>query len=549
LNLSVTRQVNRQITVDLRYVGTLARKTQGAINLNTNNVYHNPELLQALNDARRGGCDPNAYPAYAAAGIAPCDVSGDPVLLDQLLAGLNLNTTAGANTSTDSLGVTRTFAPVGTVVNGVFQSGAAHLRKSSTFQNNLSFGDFNAIANSLIALTPATGTGGRVGPVTDAVGNPIAAAGLRNGCDRLGLGYTIVQQTTVGGAQVANSGAAIPLRCFPEDWLTTNPQFQSINYNGNYGHSNYHSLQTSVTVRPTTGITGQFTWIWAKSMYLNSSTSAAIYVDPSNRNQNFTAQNINAHQFRMNGTFELPFGPNKLLLAGSSGWVARIVERWQSSIILNAATGAPASLSPGQSHCYSPGTAGGGAGCYFDVASTNWQNPKPDLKWYGDSGNIYALPASTAGNIITPYVGAADPSCSDPSIVTQGDKMGTSLGVAQTNPTTGAAIAAVCTIQALYARNPDGTPGEILLQYSGQGQKGNLGPTTIMGLGDWSLDMSLSKTFRVAESKSFQIRLDASNALNHPTPGAPSLSAGGPLGAITTKTGQRTLQGQLRITF
>ena len=129
LNLSVTRQVNRQITVDLRYVGTLARKTQGAINLNTNNVYHNPELLQALNDARRGGCDPNAYPTYAAAGIAPCDVSGDPVLLDQLLAGLNLNTTAGANTSTDSLGVTRTFAPVGTVVNGVFQSGAAHLRK------------------------------------------------------------------------------------------------------------------------------------------------------------------------------------------------------------------------------------------------------------------------------------------------------------------------------------------------------------------------------------------------------------------------------------
>ena len=548
LNLSVTRQVNRTFTVDVRYVGTFARKTQGAINLNTPNVYHNPELLQALNDARRGGCDATAYPSYTAAGVAPCDVSGDPVLLAQLLAGLNLNTTAGATTSTDNLGVTRTFAPVGTVVNGVFQSGAAHLRRSSTFQNSLSFGDFNAVANQLINLTPSTAQG-RVGPVTDAVGNPILAAGLRNGCDRLGLGYTMVQQTTVGGAQVANCGTAIPLRCFPEDWLTTNPQYQAINYNGNFGHSNYHSLQTSVTVRPKYGMSGQFTWIWAKSMFLNTSTNAAIYVDPSNRNQNFTAQNINAHQLRMNGTFELPLGPNKLFFGSLSGWKARILERWQTSVIFNASTGTPASLSPGQSQCYAPGTAANGAGCYFDVASPNWKNPEAKLKWYGDSGNVYALANSTTNNIITPYVGAADPSCSDPAIVTQGDKMGTTLGVARTNPATGAAIAAVCTIQALYARNPDGTPGEVLLKYAGPGRKGNLGQTTIMGLGQWSLDMSASKNFRVSESKNFQIRLDAANVLNHPVPGAPSLSAGGPLGAITTKTGQRTVQGQLRVTF
>jgi len=548
LNFSISHQLNSKFNVDLRYVGTFARKTQGAINLNTNNVYHNPEFLQALNDARRGGCDPNGYPSYAAAGISACDVIGDPVLLDQLLAGLNLNTTAGANTATDSLGVTRTFAPVGTVVNGVFQSGAEHLRKSSTFQNTLSFGDFNALTNALIALTPSAAQG-RVGPVADTAGNPIAAVGLRNGCDRLGLGYTIVQQTTVGGAQVANSGAPIPLRCFPEDWLTTNPQFQSINYNGNFGHSNYHSLQTSVTARPTSGINAQFTWIWAKSMFLNTSTNAAIYVDPSNRNQNFTAQNINAHQFRMNGTFELPLGPNKLFFASSSGWKARFLERWQTSVIFNAATGTPASLSPGQSQCYSPGTSAGGAGCYFDIASPNWQNPQAELKWFGDTGNVYALPGSTTNNIITPYVGAADPSCSDPSIVSQGDRMGTNLGIAQTNPTTGAAIAAVCTIQALYARNPDGTPGEVLLKYAGEGKKGNLGQTTIMGLGQWNLDVNASKTFRVSESKSFQIRLDATNVLNHPVPGAPSLNAGGPLGAITTKTGQRALQGQLRVTF
>src|ERR1051326_4998451 len=99
-----------------RYVGTFGRKTQGGININTNNTYHNPELLQALNDARRGGCDPNAYPNYTAAGIPACDIAGDPVILDQLLAGLNINTAAGANTSTDSSGVTRTYDFVGKVV-------------------------------------------------------------------------------------------------------------------------------------------------------------------------------------------------------------------------------------------------------------------------------------------------------------------------------------------------------------------------------------------------------------------------------------------------
>ena len=74
------------------------------------------------------------------AGISPCDVAGDPVLLDQMLAGLNLNTNLTGSTGTG------TFGAVGTVnAAGVFQSGAAHLRRSSTFQANLANGDLNAI--------------------------------------------------------------------------------------------------------------------------------------------------------------------------------------------------------------------------------------------------------------------------------------------------------------------------------------------------------------------------------------------------------------------
>ena len=52
----------------------------------------------------------------------------------------------------------------------------------------------------------------------------------------------------------------------------------------------------------------------------------------------------NLHSLRMNGTIELPIGPNKLLFANTSGWVARAIERWQTSFILNMATGQPSSI-------------------------------------------------------------------------------------------------------------------------------------------------------------------------------------------------------------
>src|SRR4029453_7376770 len=76
LNLSVTRLVTRNISVDVRYVGTLSRKQLGTVDLNTVNVYHNQELMDALAVTRAGGNAP---------------------LFDQMLAGLNVSgqTTAG----------------------------------------------------------------------------------------------------------------------------------------------------------------------------------------------------------------------------------------------------------------------------------------------------------------------------------------------------------------------------------------------------------------------------------------------------------------------
>jgi len=106
---------------------------------------------------------------------------------------------------------------------------------------------------------------------------------------------------------------------------------------------------------------------------------------------------------------------------------------------------------------------------------------------------------------------------------------------------------------------PAGTPGSvvgtnnistlIVAQNTMPGKRGNLGPNTLKGFGSISFDANASKTFRISESKSFQIRLDLQNVLNHPSPGAPTLAIGSTFGNIGTKTGSRVFDGQLRFQF
>jgi hypothetical protein len=515
LTLSVTREINRALTADVRYIGTLGRRLDSGVNLNLPNVYKNPELFQALMDARAGTCTANApgYKSYLDRGINPCDINGDPVLLDQMLAGLNLN--PGVT------GAAGAFGNVGTVnALGIFQSAAAHLRRSTTFQTNLANGNLQAVANSLLGLIPTGLQALPIDPSTGAgyfttVSHPTPSQrAIRNGCDRIANGFTIVQQTAANGAQVANSGAAIPLRCFPEDYLVTNPQFTGITYRTNSNNSYYHSLQAQLTARTVNGITFQGTWVWSKTM-----GTAGTYVDPTNRRLNYFAQASSPHALRMNGTFELPIGPGKMFFSNTSGWIARALERWQTSFIFNAASAIRTSALPAVSHFYgNPG---------YMIASPNWTLPEANFQWADGaaSGTLY-------GDM---YTSTTDPQCGDASQVTLGDRMGTNLQ-------------SVCTLTALARRNSDGTPGEVLLKYGKPGEVGNLGFGNFKYFGNWSLDASASKTFRVSESKSFQIRVDATNVLNHPTPTAPSFAAG-TFGVSANKTGERSFQAQLRVNF
>src|SRR5262249_15957568 len=267
--------------------------------INTNNIYYNKELLDALNVARSGGDSP---------------------LLTQMFAGLNF----------------------GSGVIGQTTTGAAALRNSTVFNQNLINGNFLAVANSLISGTSATG--GSV-PTTGSMANAglgVTPSGrlIRNGCDRIASG-----QTTFNG---------ITLRCFHENYLISNPQLGTATYRVNSGSSNYHSLEAQFTLRPTQGFTVQSTYTWSKSMTLPADGNTNLL----NRRQDYTlAKRKIPDDWRRNGTRELPIGPGKLLFANSSGVLSRLLERWQIGAILNMSAGRPVTLLGGTGLNYGSSTS------------------------------------------------------------------------------------------------------------------------------------------------------------------------------------------------
>jgi hypothetical protein len=292
-------------------------------------------------------------------------------------------------------------------------------------------------------------------------------------------------------------------------------------------------LQVQFSLRPTQGFSFQSTYVWAKGMRLAGSG----YTDPLMRDLDRLRGQEAPHSFRANGTFELPIGPNKLLFGNASGWVARLLERWQTSFILNLENGSPGSV--------------GGAGTMrygnarYVVASPLWEIPKGHVEWNGPGGNSGTFYGTDK------YVRVVDPQCSNASQVSQVDSRGYNF-------------ASNCQLVGLAMRVPAGTAGSYLLDPNDPassvvnvlinpkpGEFGTLGDQTLERWGAFDLDANMQKTFRLTESKSLSLRIDSINILNHPQVGIPNtnVNSNNAFGAITTKTGSRTFQGQLRLTF
>jgi hypothetical protein len=384
------------------------------------------------------------------------------------------------------------------------------MRAHSSFNSNLAIGNYVTVANNLARLNYFK------------VGCP--ARGESGNC-----GLPDVNTSVVRGAVLRVNGV-------PENFILTNPQFNNVQYLANMGRSNYHSFQTEVSLRPTHGLSGTANYTWSRNLGLPGN-----FTNPVERHLDYSIVNNNHnHIFRAHGNVELPFGPGRLLLGNSSGVLARAIEGWRFGFVYNLSTGNWMS---------------------FGAQSTQYANGVPDVvnadlykELIADAGVKWGIPTSNnfaEGAYFDPakWTRVTDPQCGTVSpAITQGSVRCTLLAVAKIVPsnTPGALVT---------ARDAAGNPtqyGVVILQNPQPGQRGNLGQNVIKGPATWRFDTNLEKSFTITESKSLRLRADAFNVLNHPQPGNPNLSinlATGPLGQITTKTGGRTFQGQLRFQF
>jgi hypothetical protein len=518
LTLSIARQVNRNLTVTTSYIGTLAVKQYRTMTqFNSADFLYNG--LKSQFDSIRAG--------------------GEAPLLDQMFAGINL--CANQSTGVSPCGAPPAGAPAfGRIGIDPGQTAAQQLRSSPTFNSNLALGNYSAVAASINTLNYNKQAAGAA-CTTGAAGN-------------CGLPDLPVGINAVTGAAMRFSGL------FPENFIVNNPQYAGISYLTNLDHNNYHSLQIETTYRPIQGISVQGTYTYSKNLGLaipfSQNGANNSFTNPVDRHGDYTIVNNNRPQtIRTNGTFELPFGPNKLLFGNTSGAVARAIERWQLSLIYNYNTGGYSSIAA-QSMLYGNGTP--------DVVATPFTDAA--IKALKDGGVEWGtrIPTGYEGR----YFGDVFATVPDPQCATVTSAQNLNGGATRR-----------CTLNALAYIVPDGTPGAIsitdsinvenpaspgntipqtrvrsgvvVLQNPLPGTRGTLGQNFIRNVGNYTLDANIGKNFRITESKSVQIRIDTSNVLNHPTPGGPQLSINStsPFGQITNKTGNRAFQGQVRLNF
>jgi hypothetical protein len=448
LTFALTRNITSNLMVDLRYVGTLSRKTYSNFNINFQNFITNG-LLEAFDSARAGG---------------------NPQLLDDLLMGQRL---------------LPGFFPGSRVVDGVTYFGGDALRDAAWGNYAMAFGDPGAFTNL----------------------NQMLARG-----EYQGLVNAMNSWGTPAGQLIRQNG-------FPENFMKTNPQFNNANFETNGGHTNYHSFQAQVTLRPTHGLDFQSTYSWAKSLGIGG----GLPYDPRDKWLDYTLTGSDRrHNWVTYGNFALPFGPGKSIGKNTSGAWARVIEGWQASWITTVQSGAPLNIGVRN------GMYGIGA---------------PDLvgEFDYESVGTYWPDGAAAGNYFgNRYYLGPDPQCADVWAGGQG----------------------LCNsgLQSVYDIEND----QIVFTNPAPGTQGNFGYNKINSPMRWNVDMALSKLIQIDETRSFRVRVDMANIFNHAQasgtlgssgtrivfPTAPNVSINtGVFGNMPYKVGGRTFQFMARFDF
>jgi hypothetical protein len=420
-NLSIQRQLPRDFSLDVRYVGSKGTKLIRGTNLNEVNVFETG-ILDAFRSIQTGG---------------------ESELMDRMFNGYSLG-----------LGV----------INGTtIRSGASLRNLSATrafFANN-NVGDF---ANFLNTTTMFSGVAGGL---------------LRNAK-------------------------------LPENFIVANPQYLSANLSSNFANSTYHSMQADLTKRFAGGWMLQSNFTWSKSLGEEEGSGQEMLDSFRNgRNRSLDKRLLSFNRkfvFRSNGAVELPFGPNKKFFSGSTGVLARVLERWQISPIINIFSGTPFS---------------------FTTTSSTFNQ-------LGDNTPILVGPMPHNGKVTR----VADGVIFFPELKQVIDPAVQSLTSAQS----------LNTRSTLYGiADASGRP---LMVNPEPGVLGNVAPLYALGPVSTRFDINLLKRIQIAEGKELELRIDAIDVLNSPQ----FATIDGDInsttfGRLTTATGSRVIVVGDRFSF
>ncbi len=406
--------------------------------------------------------------------------------------------------------------------------------KGTKLWNPIELNETNIFENGILDAFNVTRAGGNA-PLFDRIFNGlnVTGVGVVNGTTLTGSQalrrYTTTNQWIANGdvANFANwlnstsaltnvNGGLLTNGKLPDNFIVVNPQFGSVALHGNNDNSIYHAMQTEVKKRLSRGFTGQFSYTWAKdlgnSLAANGSgsSSTATTRDPRNRQlQRGLITFDRTHVFKGNGTWGLPFGPNRAFLNNAPGWIQRTVEGWELSGIFSWISGAPLTFT-------SP----------IKTLGIRANNNTADLvgRFPENLGNV------SVGNGFVQYFS---------NLKTQ--------PAAQPNFGGDASLPGRFTNQVVV----DGS-GNVLLQNPQPGTAGNTAVNLpgVKGPGTLGLDMALSKKVRITEKTMFTLRADAINILNKPQWGLPNTNINSTtFGRITSATGSRTVLVNARVDF
>jgi hypothetical protein len=258
-----------------------------------------------------------------------------------------------------------------------------------------------------------------------------------------------------------------------------NPQFENVSLDGNPGNSTYHSMQLQLTKRLSHGFTSQMAYTWSRTLGNDSNdggfaafATSNHWFDPRNRSLNKSLVAFHrTHDIRTNGTFELPFGPNRPFLNSGSGVVSRLVEQWQLGAIFSWTSGAPLNINAPIS----------------TITQANINMPLILGDFPKSSGQV--TPVAAGAQYFPDLRQVDDPS---KSAVTTAQGLQTQFSNKAITDARGNVVIA----------NP--TPGTL----------GTLGQRWIEGPGHVRFDANLVKRIRIDETKNFEFRVDVRNILN-----------------------------------